>query len=100
MLLLTNLAVAKDGDADKSAAYFTAAWLGRSVRKDVLVDHLEHMHQRLNDVPEFFLYALAAGIKRAFTHHGSWASKVVRGRKDDPQQDLPGWDDLPYLGAG
>ena len=52
MLLLTNLAVAKDGDADKSAAYFTAAWLGRSVRKD------------------------------------------------DPQQDLPGWDDLPYLGAG
>ena len=27
------------------------------MRKDVLVAHIEHMHQRFNEVPEFFLYA-------------------------------------------
>ena len=60
-----------------ATTYFTAAWLGRGVRKDVLVAHIEHMHQRFNEVPEFFLYALAAWIKRAFVRYGSWETKVA-----------------------
>ena len=82
--------------------YFAAAWLGRGVRKDVLVAHIEQMHQRFNDVPEFFLYALAEGIKRAFSRYGAWATKaVVKTRPPaDGQPDLPGWDELAFLGSG
>ena len=83
-----------------ATTYFTAAWLGRGVRKDVLVAHIEHMHQRFNDVPEFFLYALAAGIKRAFARYGSWETKAVTVKKPkDDQPTLPGWDELSYLGV-
>ena len=73
---------------------------GRGVRKDVLVAHIEHMHQRFNEVPEFFLYALAAGIKRAFVRYGSWETKAAVKKKDDRQPTLPGWDELSYLGVG
>ena len=83
-----------------ATTYFTAAWLGRGVRKDVLVAHIEHMHQRFNEVPEFFLYALAAGIKRAFVRYGNWETKAVVKKKDDRQPTLPGWDELSYLGVG
>ena len=83
-----------------ATTYFTAAWLGRGVRKDVLVAHIEHMHQRFSEVPEFFLYALAAGIKRAFARYGSWETKAVVKKKDDRQPTLPGWDELSYLGVG
>ena len=41
------------------------------------------MHQRFSEVPEFFLYALAAGIKRAFVRYGSWETKAVVRKKDD-----------------
>ena len=83
-------------------AYFAAAWLGRGVRKDVLVAHIERMHQRFNDVPEFFLYALADGIRRAFSRYGSWMSKAVTRQKPPggAQPDLPGWDELAFIGAG
>lgn len=70
------------------------------MRKDVLVAHIEHMHQRFNEVPEFFLYALAAGIKRAFVRYGSWETKAAVKKKDDRQPTLPGWDELSYLGVG
>ena len=83
-----------------SSPLVTAAWLGRGVRKDVLVAHIEHMHQRFNEVPEFFLYALAAGIKRAFVRYGNWETKAVVKKKDDRQPTLPGWDELSYLGVG
>ena len=83
-----------------ATTYFTAAWLGRGVRKDVLVAHIEHMHQRFNEVPEFFLYALAAGIKRAFVRYGNWETKAMVKKKDDRQPTLPGWDELSYLGVG
>ena len=73
---------------------------GRGVRKDVLVAHIEHMHQRFNEVPEFFLYALAAGIKRAFVRYGCWETKAAVKKKDDRQPTLPGWDELSYLGVG
>ena len=61
--------------------------------------HRAH-HQRFNEVPEFFLYALAAGIKRAFVHYGSWETKAVVKKKDDGQPTLPGWDELSYFGVG
>ena len=53
-------------------AHFAAAWLWRGARKDMLVARIEHMHQRFTDVPEFFLlYALAGGIRQAFSRYGS-----------------------------
>ena len=81
-----------------ATAYFTAAWLGHDVKKEAMVDHLEHMHQRLNEVPEFFLYALAAGLKRAFTRYGCWAPKIEETKNFAPM--LPGWDEMMYTGAG
>ena len=68
--------------------------------KDVLVAHIEHMHQRFNEVPEFFLYALAAGIKRAFVRYGNRETKAAVKKKDDNQPTLLGWDELSYLGTG
>lgn len=59
-------------------AHFAAAWLWRGARKDVLVAHIERMHQRFTDVPEFFLlYALAGGIRRAFSRYGSWKTSAA-----------------------
>ena len=64
------------------------------------------MHQRFNEVPEFLLYALAAGIKRAFARYGSRETKAVvekkkkKKKKDDRQPTLPGWDEPSYLGVG
>ena len=52
--------------------------------------------------PEFFLYALADGIRRAFSRYGKWRSEAVAKPKPAPdgQPDLPGWDELAFLGAG
>ena len=85
-----------------ATTYFTAAWLGRGVKKEVLVTHIERMHQRFNDVPEFFLYALADGIRRAFSRYGRWETKAIAGPKtrQDDQPDLPGWDELAFTSAG
>ena len=85
-----------------ATAYFTAVWLGRGVKKEVLVAHIERMHQRFNEVPEFFLYALADGIRRAFSRYGAWVTKAVTKPKSptDGQPDLPGWDELAFVGAG
>jgi len=58
------------------------------------------MHQRFNEVPDFFLYALASGIRRAFTRYGKWTSRTAAEEaKPDPQPNLPGWDEVPYLGV-
>ena len=98
------MAVACKSGARKSVPLdlkiWSSLWLGRGVRKDVLVAHIEHMHQRFNEVPEFFLYALAAGIKRAFVRYGSWETKAAVKKKDDRQPTLPGWDELSHLGVG
>jgi len=58
-------------------AHFAAAWLWRGARKDVLVAHIERMHQRFTDVPEFFLYELAGGIRRTFSRYGSWKTSAA-----------------------
>ena len=60
------------------------------------------MHQRFNDVPEFFLYALADGIRRAFSRYGTWRTRAATKPKppNDGQPDLPGWDELEFIGAG
>ena len=51
---------------------------------------------------EFFLYALADGIRRAFSRYGSWKSRAVTRQKPpaDDQPDLPDLDELAFLRAG
>lgn len=55
-----------------ASAYFATVWIGRSVRREVLAEHLTRLGKRLGDVPEFAAYAIADGIRRAFTRFGKW----------------------------
>ena len=48
------------------------AWIGRSIRREVLAEHLAHLGKRLGEVPEFAAYAIADGLKRAFSRFGRW----------------------------
>ena len=83
-------------------AYFAAAWLGRGVRKDVLGAHIERMHQRFNDVPEFFHYGLTASalLRPLSSMCRSARTPALCRRRDDGQPDLPGCDELAFIGEG
>ena len=54
-----------------AAAYFTAAWLGRTARRSVLAGHLLELARRFEEVPEFALYALSEGIRHVLTRFGA-----------------------------
>ena len=56
----------------------------------------------IQSTPEFFLYALADGMRRAFSRYGSWKTRAATKPKmpDNGQPDLPGQDELAFLGAG
>jgi hypothetical protein len=77
-----------------ASAYFATAWIGRSVRREVLAEHLT----RLGEVPEFAAYAIADGIKRAFTRFGKWvrATAEAIAAKPEPATELllPGFADI------
>ena len=81
-----------------ASAYFATAWIGRSIKREVLAEHLAHLGKRLGEVPEFAAYAIADGIKRAFTRFGKWlrktAAEVTERREDPAIQMLPGFLEL------
>ena len=80
-----------------ATAYFATAWLGRRIRMEVLVEHLERLGKRLKEVPEMFFYALADGIRRAFARHGAGRIDVAAAPERDVDalvQFLPGFEDL------
>ena len=81
-----------------ASAYFATAWIGRSIRREVLAEHLAHLGKRLGEVPEFAAYAIADGIKRAFTRFGKWvrtAADTIAKAHDVPAiQLLPGFAEL------
>ena len=61
-----------------AATYFTTAWIiGRHVKHEVLAEHLERLSRRLSEIPEFANYAIADGIKRAFSRFGRFAGRVL-----------------------
>ena len=60
--------------------------------------NLAHLGKRLGEVPEFAAYAIADGIKRAFTRFGKWvrtAADTIAKAHDAPAiQLLPGFAEL------
>ena len=75
-----------------ATAYFASVWLGRHLKREVLAEHLEALSQRLSKVPEFANYAIADGIKRAFTKFGKWCRKIL-----DPEPEPSDTDVMQYL---
>jgi len=75
-----------------ATAYFASVWLGRHVKKEVLAEHLANLSQRLNKVPEFANYAIAEGLRRAFTRFGRWCRKIV-----EPEPEPTAADLMPYF---
>ena len=79
-----------------ATAYFASVWLGRHVKREVLAEHLANLSQRLKEVPEFANYAIAEGLKRAFTRFGKFCRKILD-PEPDPEpaiiyQTLPGFE--------
>ena len=79
-----------------ATAYFASVWLGRHVKREVLAEHLANLSQRLKEVPEFANYAIAEGLKRAFTRFGKFCRKILD-PEPDPEpaiiyQMLPGFE--------
>ena len=79
-------------------AYFASAWLGRHVKREVLAEHLKTLSQRLGKVPEFANYAIADGLKRAFTRFGKWCRKNIDPKPEPTENELleflPGFREL------
>ena len=81
-----------------ASAYFATVWIGRSIKREVLAEHLAHLGKRLGEVPEFAAYAIADGIKRAFTRFGKWVRTAAEALAKTPEsataQLLPGFAEL------
>lgn len=81
-----------------ASAYFATVWIGRNIKREVLAEHLTRLGKRLGDVPEFAAYAIADGIKRAFTRFGKWvrsaAETFAETAKSATAPLLPGFAEL------
>ena len=64
-----------------ATAYFAMAWLGLSDKLAVLADHVKRVSKRMFDVPDFFFYAIADGLRTLFSRHGRWNGL------DDPDKE-------------
>lgn len=71
-----------------ACAYFATVWIGRSVRREVLAEHLTRLGKRLGEVPEFAAYAIADGIRRAFTRFGKWTRRAAEAVAE-PEAEVP-----------
>ena len=81
-----------------ASAYFATVWIGRHARREVLAEHINRLGKRLNEVPEFAAYAIADGIRRAFTRFGKWVRATAESlsAKPEPASEplLPGFADI------
>ena len=81
-----------------ASAYFATVWIGRHARREVLAEHVKRLGKRLNEVPEFAAYAIADGIRRAFTRFGKWVRATAESlsAKPEPASEplLPGFADI------
>lgn len=81
-----------------ASAYFATAWIGRSIKREVLAEHLANLGKRLGEVPEFAAYAIADGTRRAFTRFGKWVRTATEALAKAPEpaaiQLLPGFAEL------
>ena len=87
-----------------ASAYFATVWIGRNVKREVLAEHLAQLGKRLGEVPEFAAYAIADGIRRAFTRFGRWVRSTADAMTEKPGaaclQLLPGFAELFDLDDG
>ena len=78
-----------------ASAYFATVWIGRHARREVLAEHIKRLGKRLNEVPQFAAYAIADGIRRAFTRFGRWIRAAAQAPAADteppPAPLLPGF---------
>lgn len=81
-----------------ACAYFATVWIGRNLRREVLGEHLSKLYKRLNEVPQFAAYALASGIKRAFSGFGRLpllsAAIITKTKPDEKESYLPGFMEM------
>jgi len=63
--------------------YFNCAWLAGRLRCAILAGHITHAAKRIYGVAEFLYYAVADGIGRLFTRHGSWNHVPSLGEEED-----------------
>ena len=81
-----------------ASAYFATVWIGRHARREVLAEHIKRLGKRLNEVPEFAAYAIADGIRRAFTRFGRWIRVAAQAPAADAEPPhaplLPGFAHL------
>ena len=81
-----------------ASAYFATTWIGRNIKREVLAEHLARLGKRLGEVPEFAAYAIADGIKRAFTRFGRWLRTAAFAREEEPEMEtsplLPGFAEM------
>lgn len=87
-----------------ASAYFATTWIGRNIKREVLAEHLTRLGKRLGEVPEFAAYAIADGIKRAFTRFGRWlrtpAETVIEKHEEETVQLLPGFAEMFDIDCG
>ena len=77
------------------AAHFAASWMGLGEKLKILVSHVVDLSQRIHEVPDFFYYAVADGIRRLFTRFGKgW--RQARGKPPDPMEERQGLLDLGF----
>ena len=72
-----------------AVAYFAAAWLGKKVKLDALAKHVAKVSRKMFEVPEFFYYAIADGLRWLFVRHGKWRGwKCPREEAGDLQMEF------------
>ena len=72
-----------------AVAYFAAAWLGKKVKLDALAKHVAKVSRKMFEVPEFFYYAIADGLRWLFVRHGKWRGwNCPREERGDLQMEL------------
>ena len=67
-----------------ATAYFAMAWLGLGDKLAVLADHVKRVSKRMFDVPDFFFYAIADGLRTLFSRHGRWNG--IDGPDKEPEE--------------
>lgn len=68
------------------ASHFAASWMGMGERLQILVSHVTELSQRIHEVPEFFYYAIADGIRRLFSRFGKgW--RRAKEKPPDPAEN-------------
>ena len=68
------------------------------MKREVLAEHIKTLAQRLGKEPQFASYAIADGIRRAFTRFGKWCRKILDPEPEPPENELlnllPGFREL------